>query len=57
MHQQFDRRIEVLRKDILTVEYDLPNIKNDNLKSHKQFMLKLYKQELERLLKNKPKVN
>lgn len=54
MNQQFGKRVEILRKDILTLEYDLPHILNDDMRSHKQFMLRLYKKELEELLKRNP---
>jgi len=46
------KKIEGLRKNILTLEWDIPNIKNDNLKGHKESLLRQYKKELEELLKN-----
>ncbi len=48
---QTHKRIEGLRKTILTLEWDLPNIKNDNLRTYRESLLKRYKNELEDLLK------
>ena len=57
MNQQIGKRIEGLRKTILILQWDLPNIKNDNLRSYKENILKQYKKELEELLKNQNKAS
>lgn len=57
MDQQINKRIEGLRKNISTLEWDLPHIKNDNLRSYKEGILRNYKKELEELLKNQSKAS
>ena len=50
---QITKKVEGLRRTILTLEWDIPNIKNGDLKAHRESVLKKYKEELESLLKNK----
>ncbi len=47
----FDKKIYELRKIISILQWDMPNIQNDNLRGIKEKQLMKYKNELQELLK------
>lgn len=49
----FDERIFELQKMISTLEWDIPRIKNNELKAHKEGKLSELKNELDKLAKEK----
>lgn len=53
MDQDINKRVEKIRKTILTLEWDMPYIENKDLKVQKEWILNQYKKELKQLLEKK----
>ena len=51
MKDPIDTRMGDVRKAISVLEWDIPRITNDELKSQKELQLKLYRMEFEELRK------
>ena len=49
-NKDFERRLYELKKEISVLEWDLPNIRNNQLKEIKEKQLMHYKRELQELL-------
>ena len=55
MNLNTDSKIIELKKKISSLEWDIPNIKNEVIKNHKIRLIQDYKSELSKIVKSKEK--